>query len=116
MYFVFFPVGSHPGPSVEIVLARLELVGQASAAWRPSASFRNSSAEWGEDALGLHLVRPPAPWRLIELECGQPVYVCPACWPALRRVLPLGLAITVREVVPCPRWAQCAVCEPDPVC
>ena len=116
MCFVFFPVGCRPGPSVEIVLAHLELVGQPSAAWRPSASFRNSSAERGEDALGLHLVRPPAPWRLIELECGQPVYVWPACWPALRRVLPLGLAITVREVVPCPRWAQCAVCDPDPVC
>ena len=66
--------------------------------------------------MGLHLVRPPAPWRLIELGCGQPVYVCSACWPAVRPLLPPGGAATVRQVVPRPRWAQCAVCEPEPVC
>ena len=110
MFFVFSPVGRCPGPSDEVVLARLDPVGQASAA-RPS-----SSAAWGEDGLGLHLVRPPAPWRLIELEFEQPVYVCPGCWPAVRRVLPPGPAVTVREMVPRPRWAQCAVCEPDPAC
>ena len=38
MYFVFFPVGCRPGPSVEIVLARLDVVGQAAGACRPSAS------------------------------------------------------------------------------
>ena len=42
--------------------------------------------------------------------------VCPACWPAVQRVLPRGRAATVRQVVPRPRWAQCAVCGTDPVC
>jgi len=53
--------------------------------------------------LGLHLVRRPAPWRLIELECGQPVYVCPVCSPALRRVLLLA-----RESATQPRWLSFA--------
>ena len=35
--------------------------------------------------------------------------------PALE-VLPRGRAVTVRQVVPRPRWAQCAVCESRPVC
>ena len=116
MFFVFLPVGCPPGTCADVVPARLDLVGQASAAGPSEAVFRTWSADWGEDALGLHLVRPPAPWRLIELECGQPVYVCPACWPAVRPLLPPGGAVAVRQVVPRPRWAQCAVCEPDPVC
>ena len=108
MWFVFVPLGSGPVAVSDMVLARFEADGAVRSS--PDGVLPSYTGP-GEDALGLHLVQPPDPWRLVDPDGGQPVCVCPSCWPvaesALRRVGPLA----VRQLVPRPRWANCAVCD-----
>ena len=117
MFFVFFPVeSSFPSRRfADFGVAWCEPVRARPASGRRPVS-RSTYTATGDDAVGLYVVQPTGRWRLVDPDSGQPVFVCPACWPAIRRVLPWGRAVTVRQVVPRPRWAQCAVCDPDPVC
>ena len=117
MFFVFVPVeSSFPSRCfADFGVAWCEPVRACPvSSCRPP--LRSTYPASGDDAVGLYLVQPIGCWRQVDPDCGQPVFVCPACWPAVRRVLPRGRAVTVRQVVPRPRWAQCAVCDPDPVC
>ena len=70
------------------------------AGFRSSTCFAVDAHCHRDDAVGLYLVQPTRRWRLVDPDCGQPVFVCPACWPAIRCVLPRGLAVTVRQVAP----------------
>ena len=64
----------------------------------------------------LYIVEPTGRWRLIDPDSGQPVCICPVCWPAAERVLRRGGGLTVRQLVPRPSWARCGICDPDDPC
>ena len=117
MFFVFFPVESFFSCHrfADFGVAWCEPVrARPASGRRPVSAVDVHSAR--DDTVGLYLVQPTGRWRLVDPDSGQPVFVCPACWPAVQRVLSRGRAVTVRQVVPRPRWAQCSVCDPDPVC
>ena len=66
--------------------------------------------------MGLYLVQSDRALAPGPFDSRHPVYVCPACWTAVQPVLSRGHPLIVRPVVARPRRAQCAVCDPDPVC
>ena len=57
-----------------------------------------------------------AEWRVAEPEAGDPVFICPGCWPAVAEYWQERPAATVREVGRRPEWARCGVCDPERVC
>ena len=63
-------------------------------------------------------VRPDtaAAWREPDPESGDPVFVCPRCWPAVAARRRSRADATVREPGPRPAWARCGVCEPEDAC
>ena len=69
-----------------------------------------------DEAVGLYLVEPTGRWRLVDPEAGQPVCVCPFCWPAAERALGRGGRLIVRQLALRPSWARCGVCDPDDPC
>ena len=57
-----------------------------------------------------------AVWRVADLEAGDPVVVCPACWPAVAPYWRSRADATVRLLGARPAWARCGVCDPERVC
>ena len=61
--------------------------------------------------------RPDAAgWRVAEPEAGDPVFVCPACWPEVASHWRDRTDTTVRVLGRRPEWARCGICDPEPVC
>jgi len=58
----------------------------------------------------------PAGWRVADPEVGDPVFVCPSCWPAVAAYWRDRADATVRVVGRRPAWARCGVCDPERVC
>ena len=116
MSFVFFCLGISPVFPVHCSHPACPLLWRVPSSRSGAVSRIQVYTGGGDDTVGLHVVQPAGRWHLVDPVCGQPVYVCPACWPAIRRVLPRAEAAAVRQVGPRPRWAQCAVCDPDLVC
>ena len=57
-----------------------------------------------------------AGWRVADPEAGDPVCVCPSCWPAVAEYWRDRADTTVRVVGRRPAWARCGVCDPERVC
>ena len=66
--------------------------------------------------MDLYLVEPTGRWRLIDPNSGQPVCICPVCWPAVELALQDRGCLTVRQLVPRSSRARCGVCDPDDPC
>ena len=60
--------------------------------------------------------RPAAKWRVAEPEAGDPVFICPGCWPAAAAYWRERADATVRVVGRRPEWARCGICDPERVC
>ena len=71
-----------------------------------------AAARGGETTNGL----AAAGWRVVEPEAGDPVFICPGCWPAVAAYWRARADVTVRELGARPPWARCGVCEPECVC
>ena len=64
-----------------------------------------------------NLVQPTGRWRLVDPDCVVSRFSFARRAGRLSSACCRGAArVTVRQVAPRPRWAQCAVCAPDPVC
>ena len=58
-----------------------------------------------------------AGWRVAaDPEAGDPVFVCPWCWPAVASYWRDRTDATVRVVGPGPDWARCGICDPERAC
>lgn len=57
-----------------------------------------------------------AGWRAADPEDGDPVFVCPWCWPAVAAYWRDRADATVRVVGRRPAWARCGLCDPERVC
>ena len=57
-----------------------------------------------------------AGWRVVDPEAGDPVFVCPGCWPAVAGYWEERPDATVRVVGPRPDWARCGICDPAGAC
>lgn len=55
-------------------------------------------------------------WRVAEPEVGDPVFICPDCWPAVSAYWRERADATVRVVGRRPEWARCGICDPERVC
>ena len=55
-------------------------------------------------------------WRVVDPESGDPVFVCPRCWPVVAEYWRRRANVTVRVVGTRPDWARCGVCDPERVC
>ena len=55
-------------------------------------------------------------WRVADPEAGDPVFVCPGCWPAVVSYWRDGTDAMVRAVGPRPEWARCGICDPERAC
>ena len=60
--------------------------------------------------------RDAAVWREVDPESGDPVFICPRCWPDVAAEWRRRGDVTVRRLRPRPNWARCAVCDPEDVC
>ena len=60
--------------------------------------------------------RRAAAWRVADPEAGDPVFVCPSCWPAVAAYWRKRSDATVRVVGRRPAWVRCGVCDPEQVC
>lgn len=60
------------------------------------------------DLVDLYFVESTGRWRLVDPDAGQPVCVCPSCWPAAERALRRAGCFTVRQLVPRPAWGRMA--------
>ena len=61
--------------------------------------------------------KPDAPgWRVADPEAGDPVLVCPWCWPAVEAYWRDRADATVHVVGRRRAWARCGVCGPERVC
>ena len=60
--------------------------------------------------------RPKAGWRVAEPEAGDPVFICPGCWPAVAAYWQARPDAAVRVVGRRPEWARCGICDPERVC
>ena len=72
-----------------------------------TAAERSGQATGGPDGSG---------WRVADPEAGDPVFVCPWCWPEVAAYWQARPDATVRVVGPRPEWARCGVCDPERVC
>ena len=57
-----------------------------------------------------------AGWRVAEPEAGDPVFICPVCWPEVAAYWGERADATVRVVGRRPEWARCGICDPERVC
>ena len=57
-----------------------------------------------------------AGWRMVDPEAGDPLVVCPACWPLVAASWRACVDVTVRTLEPRPAWARCGVCDPEGAC
>ena len=57
-----------------------------------------------------------AGWRVAEPEAGDPVFVCPSCWPQVAAYWQERPDAAVRVVGCRPEWARCGICDPERVC
>ena len=55
-------------------------------------------------------------WRAVDPEVGDPVVVCPGCWPRVAASWRARVDVTVRTLEPRPAWARCGVCDPEGAC
>ena len=55
-------------------------------------------------------------WRVADPEAGDPLFVCPSCWPAVAEYWRSRADAMVRVLGPRPAWARCGVCDPERVC
>ena len=63
----------------------------------------NAATERGGETAG----KPnTAGWRVADPEAGDPVFVCPGCWPAVAAYWEERSDATVRVVGPRPEWAR----------
>ena len=71
----------------------------------------------GAERNGRAMAKPAAArWRVAEPEAGDPVFVCPRCWPAVVSYWQERPDATVRVVGRRPEWARCGICDPERVC
>ncbi len=56
------------------------------------------------------------PWRAVDPEAGDVVFVCAACWPLVEAEWRARADVTVRVLRRRPKWARCGVCDPERVC
>ena len=61
-------------------------------------------------------VAAAAVWRTVDPEAGDPVVVCPACWPRVAASWRARVDVTVRTLEPRPAWARCGMCDPEGAC
>ena len=59
---------------------------------------------------------PTGAWREVNPESGDPVFICPRCWPEVAAEWRSRPDVTVRKLRPRPAWARCGACEPEDVC
>lgn len=118
MFFFFVPVRSsfRSGIGTDVVIARSLPLGLRPASRSGLVSVERRYTGARDEAVGLYIVEPTGRWRLVDPDGGQPVCVCPSCWPAAERALRRGAGLTVRQLVPRPSWARCGVCDPDDPC
>ena len=62
------------------------------------------------------VVDAAALWRVVDPEAGDPVVVCPECWPQMAALWRARVNMTVRTLEPRPAWARCRVCDPEGTC
>ena len=53
-------------------------------------------------------------WRLLDEDMGNPLVVCPTCWPdVVIALLRTRLSVVAQVLGVRPEWARCGVCDPD---
>ena len=77
------------------------------------ANVVNAAAARGGQAVNR---RQAGGWRVAEPEAGDPVFICPGCWPAVAAYWQAKPDATVRVVGRRPEWARCGICDPERVC
>ena len=73
-----------------------------------AAVWRGDETTSGSDA--------GARWHEVDPEAGDPVVVCPRCWPLVAASWRARADVTVLTLGPRPAWARCGVCDPEGAC
>ena len=93
-------------------MARGRRIGPGRAGTREADGVNAATEHVGERA-----GKPDAAgWRVADPEAGDPVFVCPGCWPAVASYWRDRTDATVRVVGPRPEWARCGICDPERAC